>query len=110
MNAELLGTLASVIVLLSFIVTEEKRIRMINIVGAAVFVVYGLLIQAFSVWFLNAVLILIHSWYLLKGKVVMQCGKRKEPPPGRKQERSKTARTCRRHCIRQGTTRKESDA
>lgn len=63
---EFLGTIASVIVLLSFIATEEKRIRIINIFGAALFVLYGLLINAFSVWLLNGILILVHGWYLLR--------------------------------------------
>jgi hypothetical protein len=63
---EILGTIASVIVLLSFIVTEEKRIRIINIFGAALFVVYGIMINAFSVWLLNGILILVHGWYLLR--------------------------------------------
>ena len=66
MNVELLGTVASVIVLLSFIATKEKRIRIINIFGAALFVAYGLLIDAFSVWLLNGILILVHGWYLFK--------------------------------------------
>jgi uncharacterized protein with PQ loop repeat len=65
-NVEILGTIASVIVLLSFIATEEKRIRIINIFGAALFVLYGLLIHAFSVWLLNGILILVHGWYLLR--------------------------------------------
>lgn len=66
MNYEIVGTIASVIVLLSFIATEEKRIRIINIFGAALFVLYGLLIHAFSVWLLNGILILVHGWYLLR--------------------------------------------
>ena len=57
---EVIGTIASVIVLLSFIVSGEKRIRGINIFGAALFVVYGVLIGAFSVWFLNGTLLIIH--------------------------------------------------
>lgn len=66
MNYEIVGTIASVIVLLSFIATKEKRIRIINIFGAALFVLYGLLINAFSVWLLNGILILVHGWYLLR--------------------------------------------
>ena len=62
MNFELIGTLASIIVLISFIVKGEKNIRLINIIGAFVFVIYGLLIKAFSVWFLNGMLILIHLY------------------------------------------------
>lgn len=68
MNYEVIGTIASVIVLLSFIATQEKRIRIINIFGAALFVLYGILINAFSVWLLNGILILVHGWYLFKGR------------------------------------------
>ena len=67
MNFELIGTLASIIVLISFIVKGEKNIRLINIIGALMFVVYGLLINAFSIWFLNGMLILIHL-YKIKRK------------------------------------------
>ena len=66
MNVEIIGTIASVIVLLSFLVTEEYRIRIINIYGAALFVVYGVMSGAFSVWLLNGILILVHGWYLFK--------------------------------------------
>lgn len=67
MNYEVIGTLASIIVLLSFLVTGEKRIRAINIIGAFVFIIYGILINAFSVWFLNGALTIIHLYKLKKG-------------------------------------------
>lgn len=63
---EILGTLASVLVLISFLMKGEKKIRTINIVGAIMFVIYGILIKSFSVSFLNGVLILIHIYYLKK--------------------------------------------
>ena len=62
MSYELIGTLASIIVLISFIAKGENKIRIINIIGALMFVVYGLLINAFSIWFLNGMLILIHLY------------------------------------------------
>lgn len=68
MNYEIIGTLASIIVLLSFLVAGEKRIRAVNIIGAIVFVIYGLLINAFSVWFLNGALTIIHLYKLYKLK------------------------------------------
>lgn len=67
MNYELIGTLASIIVLISFIARGESKIRIINIIGALIFVIYGLLINAFSIWFLNGMLILIHL-YKIKRK------------------------------------------
>lgn len=68
MNNELLGTLASVIVLISFLMKSEKKIRIVNIFGAICFVIYGILIDAFSIWFLNGVLIVIHFYKLINLK------------------------------------------
>lgn len=63
---EEIGTLASIIVLISFLCKSERKIRVVNIVGALLFVVYGALNGSFSVWFLNGALILIHLYKLLK--------------------------------------------
>lgn len=66
MNYEVLGILASVFVLISFLFKKERSIRLVNIFGAIIFVIYGLLINALSVWLLNGILIFIHLYYLLK--------------------------------------------
>ena len=60
MNIEILGTIASIIVLLSFLMKGETKIRIINILGALIFVIYGISANAFSIWFLNGMLIIIH--------------------------------------------------
>lgn len=49
MNFEILGIIASLFVLLSFIFSSEIKIRLVNIVGAFLFVVYGIFINAFSI-------------------------------------------------------------
>lgn len=67
MNYEILGTIASIFVLISFLMKGEKNIRLINIIGAFIFVIYGILINAFSIWFLNSVLLIIHIIKLIKG-------------------------------------------
>lgn len=68
MNYEVIGVCASVIVLISFLLKGEEKIRIVNLVGAILFVIYGLLIHAFSVWFLNSVLVLVHLYKLIKFK------------------------------------------
>ena len=68
MTNEFIGILASVLVLISFIFKNEKQIRMVNILGALCFVIYGLLIGALSVWLLNGILIMIHLYYLINMK------------------------------------------
>ena len=66
MNFEEIGTIASIVVLISFLCKSERKIRIINIIGALLFVVYGALNGSFAVWFLNGSLILIHLYNLLK--------------------------------------------
>lgn len=66
MNYEVLGTIASIIVLISFLMKDEKGIRRVNIIGALIFTIYGLGIGAFSVWFLNGMLFIIHIYKLGK--------------------------------------------
>lgn len=66
MNVELIGIVATLFVLLSFVYSGERKIRMTNIIGAVLFVVYGLLINAVSVWILNTALIAIHFYKLTK--------------------------------------------
>lgn len=66
MGYEVLGTIASIIVLISFLMKDEEGIRKVNIVGALVFTIYGLGIGAFSVWFLNGMLFIIHIYKLRK--------------------------------------------
>lgn len=66
MNIEVLGTIASIFVLISFLMKGEIKIRLVNIIGALIFVIYGLVINAFSIWFLNGALFLIHIIKLIK--------------------------------------------
>jgi len=68
MNIEILGIIATLFVLASFLARGERQIRIINIVGASLFVIYGIMLQALSVWLLNGILIGIHIVRLFKMK------------------------------------------
>lgn len=63
---ELIEIFATILVLISFTQSDVKRIRYINILGCILFVIYGLLIHAFSVWVLNGVCIGLHIFKLYK--------------------------------------------
>lgn len=65
---EWLGLLAAALVLVSFLMKDERTIRLVNIVGATVFVVYGLLIHSGSVWLMNGALVAVHVVKLTKAK------------------------------------------
>lgn len=61
---EVIGIVASFLVLLSFIFSKQKNIRLTNIAGAVTFIVYGILIGSFSVVFMNSILVLVHIYHL----------------------------------------------
>lgn len=61
---EIIGILAGIIVLLSFIPQNIKYIRIINIIGCICFVVYGIGIKSISIWLTNGILGIIHIYQL----------------------------------------------
>ena len=65
---EIIGLLGTLFVLLSFLMKDLKKVRIINIIGAILFVIYGILINAYSTWILNGVLIIIHIIFLVRRK------------------------------------------
>lgn len=66
MSAEVLGVIASVVILFSGLMKGEKKLRMVAVVGSAMMTVYGIWLGAFSVWFLNGALTIAHLYRLLR--------------------------------------------
>lgn len=63
---EWLGIIASAIVLVSFLTSNQIKTRIINLVGCVVFIVYGLLLPAYSTAFMNLALLVVHIVFLTK--------------------------------------------
>lgn len=63
---ELLGIAASLLVLASFILSGEIKIRTVNLFGSILFVVYGIMIGSISIWFLNIILFAVHYYKLIQ--------------------------------------------
>lgn len=63
---EVVGIIASILIVASFLVTGEKSVRAFNMVGSAVFVVYGALIGSFSIPILNLLSIIINAIKIYK--------------------------------------------
>ena len=63
---ELIGYMGSAVVLISFMMTSVVKMRIVNIIGALVCLVYGVLIQAYPTVALNGVLILINLFQLIR--------------------------------------------
>lgn len=63
---EIVGIAGTIFVLISFLMKDIVKVRLINIIGAVIFVVYGILIGAIATWLLNGMLVIIHVIYLIK--------------------------------------------
>lgn len=63
---DMIGYLASVIVLISLLMSSILKLRWINLVGALIFCVYGFMIQSLPTGFLNLGIVFIDAWYILK--------------------------------------------
>jgi hypothetical protein len=63
---DLIGYLASSLIVLSLLMSSVLRLRLIGFAGAAVFVTYGLLIGAIPVAVTNGVVIVVHGIHLRK--------------------------------------------
>ena len=63
---EIIGFLASLFVLISFLMKDVKIIRIINIIGAVLFVVYGILTKTWATVTMNFFLIFVHAFYIMK--------------------------------------------
>lgn len=64
---EIVGYAASLVVLLSFLMKDVKRLRMVNIVGCSLFVAYGVFL-GFSIPIIvtNVAIAIINVVYLVK--------------------------------------------
>lgn len=63
---EWLGIIASAIVLVSFLTTNQIKTRIINSVGCVVFIIYGLMLPAYSTAFMNIAMLVVHTVFLTK--------------------------------------------
>jgi hypothetical protein len=64
-TVELIGYLASGLIVLSLLMASVLKLRVINLVGAVVFTAYGLLIGSLPVVVTNAAIVLIDVYYLV---------------------------------------------
>ncbi|MCH5148831.1 MAG: YgjV family protein [Clostridiales bacterium] len=63
---EWLGLVASAIVLISFLTSNQIKTRIINMAGCIAFVIYGLLLPAYSTAIMNFALVVVHIVFLTR--------------------------------------------
>ena len=65
---EVLGIMASLFIILAFLFKDIRIIRILDCVGALLYVIYGILIHSSANIFLNTTLILIQIYRLIELK------------------------------------------
>lgn len=65
---EFIGFIATTLVFLSFVFSDIKLIRWLNLIGSIFFVIYGFGIGAIWTGIMNAGLIFVQAYHLLKIK------------------------------------------
>lgn len=66
---ELIGYIASFVVLISFLMKQMNKLRIINLIGCFLFVIYGVLLHySIPVILTNTVIIIINVYYLIKAR------------------------------------------
>lgn len=65
---EWLGILGTLFIILAFTMNGETKIRVLDMVGALLFIVYGFTINSFSTILLNVVLVFVQAYKLLRRK------------------------------------------
>lgn len=66
MTCEILGIAGTILILIAFSCNTERKIRILDAAGAALFVGYGILTRTWSTAVLNAMLIIIQVIKLKK--------------------------------------------
>jgi len=61
---EYIGYAASAGVLISFLMKNIRTLRIVNTVGCALFITYGLLLPSWPIVVTNAAIVLINGYYL----------------------------------------------
>ncbi len=65
---EVLGWIATAVVLLSFTVQDMRKLRMVNLVGCILWIGYGFILMSKPVIFVNISIALVHSYWLIKNR------------------------------------------
>lgn len=63
---EWLGIAGTLFIILAFTMNGERKIRVLDLIGALLFVIYGVTIRSFSTILLNVVLVVVQAYKLLR--------------------------------------------
>lgn len=63
---EIIGWIATVFIIISFLQKDILKLRLFSLVGAILWIIYGLLLNGTSIVFLNVIIVLIQLYWFFK--------------------------------------------
>lgn len=66
MSIEIIGYLGTAFVLASFMMSDIKKLRLVNIIGGLLWIVYGIVVGSSSIIVGNVLIVLIQGYKLYK--------------------------------------------
>lgn len=63
---EWIGIAGTLLIILAFTMNGERKIRIFDLIGALLFIIYGVTIRSFSTILLNVVLVVVQAYKLLR--------------------------------------------
>jgi Flp pilus assembly protein protease CpaA len=67
-SVEIFGYFAMIVVLISMLMTDIKKLRITNSIASLMFFIYGLFLSAYPIVVMNALVIMINLYKLYKTK------------------------------------------
>jgi hypothetical protein len=69
MSWEIFGYIGTILVLGSFLIEDMFRLRIVNLIGAVFWVMYGIGLDAKPTIIVNVCVIIIHIFWLIRNKI-----------------------------------------
>ena len=76
MNWEIFGYIGTVLILISFLIENVFKLRLVNSIGAIFWMVYGLGIMALPTIVVNFCVLVIHTFWFIKHRKKLFAGKK----------------------------------
>ena len=65
---EYIGYVAMAFIGISFLMKDIRKLRLLNLIGAGLFIVYGILLKKPPIYLLNSFIVLVNIYYLFPKK------------------------------------------
>jgi hypothetical protein len=67
---EYIGYIAMAFIGVSFLMKDIRKLRLLNLIGAGLFIFYGILLKQPPIYLLNSFILLVNIYYLFQKKEI----------------------------------------